>query len=184
MKKISIWSVILGLLLFVAGCSSDNCDNCNEDIEPGNIQVGDELPDFSVKLKSGEVINKKSLDGKVSLILFFSITCPDCQALFPSIERIYEEYKDNDKFVFLAISRAEGEDKVGPFMNEKGYTFPYSPQETRDVYSLFAPSIVPRVYISNDECIVEEIFIDNPLATYEEMKNKIDELMVILCCKS
>ena len=184
MNKISIWSVIVGLLLFVAGCGGDNCENCNEETEPGNIQVGDELPDFSVKLKSGEVINKNSLDRKISLILFFSVTCPDCQALFPSIERIYEEYKDNDKFAFLAISRAEGEDKVGPFMNEKGYTFPYSPQETRDVYSLFAPSIVPRVYISNWDCIVQEIFIDNPLATYEELKNKIDNLIEQLCCKS
>ena len=184
MKNISFLSVFLLSLLFVTGCGGNDCENCKEETEPGNIQIGDVLPDFSVKLKSGEVVNKKSLEGKISLILFFSISCPDCQALFPSIERIYAEYKDNVKFSFLAISRAEGDDKVGPFMNEKGYTFPYSPQETREIYSLFAPSIVPRVYISNDECIVKEIFIDNPLATYDEMKKKIDELIEILCCKS
>ena len=184
MKKISIWSMILCSLLFITGCGKDDCKNCDEEKESGNIQVGDALPEFSVKLKNGEVMNKTSLEGKISLVLFFSITCPDCQALFPSIERIYNEYKDNDKFVLLAISRSEGEDKVGPFMNEKGYTFPYSPQETRDVYSLFAPSIVPRVYISNDECIVEEVFIDNPLATYEDLKKILDELIEYLCCKA
>ena len=184
MKKINIWSVILCSLLSVTGCNGDDSENYNKETEPGDIQIGDALPDFSVKLKNGDIVNKKSLEGKISLILFFSITCPDCQALFPSIERIYEEYKDNDKFAFLAISRAEGEDKVGPFMNNEGYTFPYSPQETRDVYSLFAPSIVPRVYISNWNCIVQEIFIDNPLATYEELKNKIDDLIEQLCCKT
>ena len=162
------------------------CEDCTEKPEePGNIQVGDTLPDFSVTLNNGELVNKKSLEGKISLIVLFSTTCPDCQKLFPSIERLYNEYKDDDKFILLTISRAEGEDIVGKFMTGKGYTFPYSPQETRDVYSLFAPSIVPRVYISNPECIVEQSFIDNPLATYDEMKDKIDELIEILCgCKT
>ena len=179
MKKVIVLSLIMSSFLFITGCGGND-----EEVEPGNVQVGDALPNFSVTLNNGTLVNKKSLEGKISLTLFFSITCPDCQALFPSIERIYEEYKDNGKFFFLAISRAEGATMVGEFMKEKGYTFPYSPQETRDVYSLFAPSIVPRVYISNSDCIVEEIFIDNPLATYEELKDTIDELIEILCCKS
>ena len=184
MKKITILRLALCSLLFIMGCGKDDCETCKEETEPGNIQIGDELPNFSVKLNNGAQVNNKSLEGKISLILFFSVTCPDCQKLFPSIEDIYEEYKNNDKFIFVAISRAEGESVVSKFMNEKGYTFPYSPQETRDVYSLFAPSIVPRVYISNSDGIVEQIFIDNPLATHEQMKSKIDELIEILCCKS
>ena len=184
MKKIGIWSLILCSLLFVTGCGGDDCDNCDIETEPGNVQVGDVLPDFSVKQNDGVTVNKKSLEGKISLILFFSISCPDCQELFPSIERIYEEYNDNDKFILLAISRAEGEDAVSKFMKEKGYTFPYSPQETRDVYSLFAPSIVPRVYISNWNCIVQDIFLDDPIATYDELKSKIDALIEELCCKT
>ena len=183
MKKITFFGLILCSFLFVMGCGGDDCETCNE-TEPGNVQVGDELPSFSVKLNNGIQVNKKSLEEKISLILFFSITCPDCQALFPSIERLYEEYKNDDNFILVAISRAEGESAVSKFMNDKGYTFPYSPQETRDVYSLFAPSVVPRVYISNSDCIVEQMFDDNPIATYEQLKNKIDELIDILCgCK-
>ena len=209
MKKIAICSVILCSLLFVMGCDGDDCEVCKvcevcekckvceeckeceeceecEDcsvVKPGNIQVGDALPEFSVKLNNGETVNKKSLEKKVSITLLFSVTCPDCKRLFPSIEQIYNEYKDNDKFVLLAISREEGEDMVGKFMKDNDYTFPYSPQETRDVYSLFAPSIVPRVYISNWDCIVQELYLDDPIATYDEMKTKIDELLEILCCK-
>ena len=185
MKKITIWGLILCSLLFVMGCGGDDdCEACNVETEPGNIQVGDALPSFSVVLNNGAQVNNKSLEGKISLIVLFSTTCPDCRALFPSIERIYEEYKDNDKFILLTISRAEGEDVVGKFMKENNYTFPYSPQETRDVYSLFAPSIVPRVYISNSNGIVQQLFIDNPLATYEEMESKVNELIEILCCKA
>ena len=184
MKKVTIWGLMLCSLLFVIGCGDDDCDDCNESKEPGNVQVGDALPSFSVNLNNGTQVNNKSLEGKISLILFFSTTCPDCQALFPSIERIYEEYKNNDKFILLTISRAENESIVGKFMEENEYTFPYSPQETRDVYNLFASSIVPRVYISNSDGIVEQIHIDNPLATYEEMESKINELIEILCCKS
>jgi len=180
MKKISIWSLLLCSLFFIMSCDKD--DPVKEP-EVGNIQIGDALPEFSVTLTDGGVMNKKSLEGKISLILFFSTTCPDCQALFPSIERLYTEYKDNDKFVFLAIGRAQNEDVVSKFMEENKYTFPYSPQETREVYDLFAPSIIPRVYISNWDCIVEEIFIDNPLATYDDIKSKTDALIEELCCK-
>jgi|GEM_PF-5841807 len=210
MRKITILSVILCSLLFVMGCDGEDCEVCKpckecekcekcetceecekcekcevcpEKPEPGNIQVGDTLPNFSVKLNNGELINRKSLEKKVSITLLFSVTCPDCKRLFPSIEKIYNEYKDNDKFVLLTISREEGEDMVGKFMKDNNYTFPYSPQETRDVYSLFAPSIVPRVYISNWDCIVQEMYIDDPIATYEELKSQIDDLLEILCCK-
>ena len=204
MRKITILSVILCSLLFVMGCDGEDCEVCKpckecekcetceecekcevcpEKPEPGNIQVGDTLPNFSVKLNNGELINRKSLEKKVSITLLFSVTCPDCKRLFPSIEQIYNEYKDNNKLVLLAISREEGEDVVGKFMKDNNYTFPYSPQETRDVYSLFAPSIVPRVYISNWDCIVQEMYIDDPIATYEELKSQIDDLLEILCCK-
>ena len=184
MKKTTIWGLMLCSLLFVMGCDNDDCETCKEEKEPGNVQVGDALPSFSVELNNGVKVNNKSLEGKISLILFFSTTCPDCQALFPSIQQIYEEYKNEDKFFLLTISRAEGKDMVGKFMQENNYTFPYSPQDTRDVYSLFAPSIVPRVYISDSDGIVQQIFIDNPLATYEQLIEKIDELIEELCCKA
>lgn len=172
--------MILSVLLFF----TTSCDKDDPIEEPkiGDIQVGDGLPDFSVTLADGGVMNKKSLEGKISIVLLFTTNCKHCIALFPSIERLYTENKDNDNFAFVAIGRAQEEDVVNEFMKNK-YTFPYSPQKTRDVYNLFAPSIVPRVYISNSDCIVEQIFLDDPLPTYDEMKNKIDILLEELCCK-
>ncbi|MDD4514183.1 TlpA disulfide reductase family protein [Massilibacteroides sp.] len=184
MKRITTLVILLCISFLITSCDRDDCKDCKEKTETGNVQIGDVLPDFSVKLSSGDIIDRKSLEGKISVILFFSTTCPDCRALFPSIERIYKENKDNEKFIFLAIGRAQSEDVVRTFMEENNYTFPYSPQETRDIYDLFAPSIVPRVYISNSKTTVEEVFIDNPLATYDEMKDIIDKLIEELCCKA
>lgn len=182
MKKVAILGVIVFTLIHIMGCG-DDCDDCGKEGTIGNVQVGEVVPDFSVVLNNGKTVNKKSLEGKVSIVLFFTTTCPDCRALFPSIERIYNEYKDNTNFEIVAISREQEASIVDGFWKESGYTFPYSAQKTRDVYSLFAQSIVPRVYITNEKCVVQSIFTDDPVASYDELIDVIDELLNILCCK-
>ncbi|MDR0573331.1 MAG: TlpA family protein disulfide reductase [Tannerella sp.] len=184
MKKVMIWGMLLFFLLCTAGCSKENDDKENEDPKEADIQVGDPIPNFSVDLKSGEKVTNQSLKGKISVIYFFSITCPDCKEQFPIIERVYNEYKENSYFTLVGISRAEGASVVDKFFEENNYTLPYSAQETRDVYSLFAPKIVPRIYISDADGIVKNIFLDDPIASYEDLIKILDALLEELCCKA
>ncbi|MDR2914368.1 MAG: TlpA family protein disulfide reductase [Tannerella sp.] len=179
MKKGMIWGMLLFFLLCTAGCSKDD-----DDPKEAEIQVGDVLPNFSVDLKSGETITNQSLKGKISVIYFFSTTCKDCINQFPIMDRIYNEYKENPYFTLVGISREEGASMVDKFFEDNDYTLPYSAQETRDVYNLFASKIVPRIYISDSDGIVKNIFIDKPLASYEELIEILDSLLEELCCKS
>lgn len=183
MKRIVFLGIVLLTLLHLTGCGDDDCNSCKEENTPGNIQVGESLPDFSVVLSDGETVTNKSLEGKISVIVFFTTTCPDCRALLPDLERINEDYKDSKDFVLLCIGREQEASVVDAFWKENKYTMPYSAQPTRDVYSLFAPSIVPRVYISNSKCTVEHIFTDDPIATFEELDEIVNELVTELCCK-
>ncbi len=169
------YKALLALFLSIAILSSCISDD-KEDWDGANIQAGDKVPEFSVKMNDGRTITLETVKGKVSVIMLFTTTCPDCKRQFPITEQLYNSFKDNPEVVMIGISRAEGESIVGKFWNEKGYKFPYSPQEDRKVYSLFASSGVPRIFISDKEGIVQKLTTDNPIATYEELAEKINSL--------
>lgn len=164
--------LLMGLVsLCFSGCMRE------DDGEGADLQVGDVLPEFSVVMSDGGVVSNSSLKGKVSVIIFMTISCPDCQAQFPVVEQLYQEYGSEEDFILIAISREQGEPAIGDYWREKGFTMPYSAQETRKIYNLFAKSGVPRIYISDRNCVVRKVTTDNPIATYPELKESIDALL-------
>lgn len=158
---------------------SGNCisDDGKDEQDGANIAVGDELPQFTVDLSNGTGISTEALKGKVSVIMLFSVTCGDCQRQFPIIEQLFEHYKQEDDVLIFGISRAQGEEEVSAFWTGNNYQMPYSAQSDRYIYSLFAKSIVPRIYISNREGVVQRIFTDNPLATYAQLEATVEQLL-------
>lgn len=73
----------------------------------------------------------------------------------------YLRHKDDPGFQMVAISRGEGEDMVAPFWEEYDLQIPYSAQSDRQIYNLFASSIIPRVYFVSAQGLVTRILIEN-----------------------
>lgn len=164
-------------ILVVTFCFTSCINDKKETWEGANLQPGDLLPEFSITLQDGSSLNTESLDGKVSLILLFTVTCPHCQEQIPIVERLYQEYKENVQVIFAGISREEGEAQVGKYWKEQNYTLPYSAQETRYIYSLFAQSTVPRIYISNGKRIIQAVFAGDPVVGYDRLKETIKSVL-------
>ena len=53
---------------------------------------------------------------------------------------------------------------------------PYSAQDNRTIYQLFAQKVIPRVYIIDKEGFIRYIFMDTPLATYDDLRKAVMEL--------
>lgn len=143
-------------LLFI-GCSSIEDDETKE-----RVAVGDHVPLFSVEMvKDGErsTFSTSHLTGE-TVIVFFSVKCGDCQRDLPKLNQYYLKHKDDPGFQMIAISRAEGENLVVPFWEEYGLQIPYSAQNDRRIYELFASSIIPRVYFVSAQGIVTRVFIE------------------------
>lgn len=139
------------------------------------LEVGDKLPDFSVTTTTGQVVTDDSLLGAISCIVFFHTVCPDCQKTLPEVQKIYNQYLP-EGVKFILISREQGQDEIEPYWKERGYTMPYSPQETREVYEKFAQTRIPRVYISNEKGIIKSIFTDSPNPTFSDIQMAIEAL--------
>ena len=71
------------------------------------MEVGDMLPDFEVVMNDGSVVTDEILKEKVSVVMFFHTTCPDCQQALPRMQQIYDEYASKG-VLFTLISRESG----------------------------------------------------------------------------
>ena len=145
------------LYLLLTGCSSIEDDETKE-----RVAVGDRVPLFSVEMvKDGErsTFSTAQLTGE-TVIVFFNTTCPDCQRDLPKLNQYYLKHKADEGFQMVAISRAEGEDAVAAYWKDNGLQIPYSAQNDRRIYELFASSIIPRIYFVSAQGVVTRIFIE------------------------
>ncbi len=77
------------------------------------------LPDLQ-----GRIIRLADLRGQVVLINFWATWCPPCRTEMPSMNALYQQYRDRG-FEILAISSdVQGRDVVAPFVAAYELTFP------------------------------------------------------------
>ena len=80
------------------------------------------ITDYNWKLRDtkGVVLNFQDLQGRVILINFWATWCPPCIAEMPSIQNLYNDYKDNIEFLFVSN---EAHSKIDQFLIENDYSF-------------------------------------------------------------
>lgn len=159
------------LILMIIFCAS----SCIDETPAGpDLKTGDSLPDFSVEMNDGTVVSSSYIKNSVSCVVFFHTSCPDCQKALPEVQKLYENFSSDVRFVL--ISREEDDASISAFWKEKGLNMPYSAQSDRRIYSLFAQSRIPRVYISSKGGRIEAIFTDDPGPSYEDMAEVLERL--------
>ena len=158
------WTVYALLTIFcLASCIKDRIP------QGADLEVGARLPEFSVTMNDGSTVSTADLLGDISCIVFFHTGCPDCRKTLPLIQELYDRY-GNGTARFVCISREEGAGPVAEYWSANGYTIPYSAQDDRRIYNLFATFAVPRIYISDRDGIIRSIWTDSPIPTFGELE--------------
>src|SRR3972149_9141638 len=86
----------------------------------GNKQA----PDFTVLSLDGRKVSLQDYRGKIVFLHFWATWCKPCIEEFPTIDRMYKEYKDKG-LVVLAISIDKGDKGVvKSFVDKMGVRFP------------------------------------------------------------
>lgn len=162
---------ISALFLALAAATSCIYDDPEQEFE---LKPGDSVPTFTILMSDGTSMTSAELCEGPALIMFFHTECPDCQNTIPSVQKIYDLYKDQVKVVL--ISREQSYEEVQPYWQEKGYTLPYSPQQDRVIYNLFATSRVPRVYVCKDGKVTS-CYKDDPIPSYDDLLTDIQAIL-------
>lgn len=141
------------------------------------VQVGDQVPSFTVEMFDGSKICMDSLRGKVVWVNFWATWCPPCRAELKQVQsQIIDRFQGQD-FVFLPISRGETKETVAAFRKAQGYTFPIGLDPNKEIYSLFASMTIPRNFLidQNGKIVACEVGYTPDKLT--DMINQVENLL-------
>ncbi len=96
---------------------------------------------------NGEKVQLNALKGKIVFLNFWASWCGPCKEEMPSVEALYQRYKERD-FVFLTISvDYEGSEPVRKFIERHRYRFPVLLDPKGETLDLFEISKIPSTLI-------------------------------------
>jgi len=106
---------------------------------------GEPAPSFSLENLNGNRVSLADQRGKIVLVDFWATWCGPCLKELPHIQQLHEEYRERGLMV-LAISTDSQTEKVLPFVEKEGYTFPvlYADSQVQTAYGVRG---IPAVYL-------------------------------------
>jgi len=159
MKKIVLLGIIF-LLLFVIPVGCKFSPSASEPAPASEIGLskGNLAPDFSLYDVEGKGIKLSDFQGKVVMLNFWATWCGPCKAEVPSMEALYQDYKDKG-FVILAVNVGDSKNKVEKFVAENSLTFPILLDWSKNVSRQFQVNGLPTTFIIDKNGIITEVVI-------------------------
>lgn len=115
---------------------------------PGSLtSLGDPAPDVTITPFKGSPVQLADLRGRVVLLNFFATWCGPCKMELPDLQKIWNEFHDNDDFQLFVIDCEESAEIVEAFKDKGGFTFPVALDLDGSVFDRFATMSVPRTYL-------------------------------------
>jgi peroxiredoxin len=120
------------------------------------VKVGQPAPDFTLRGPDGETVRLSDFTGHPLLVNFWATWCPPCRLEMPLLEQTYQKLKDGG-FVVLAVDVQEGPDKVNPYIEELGLTFPVALDRGGAVATAYRVTGLPTTVFVDSNGVVADI---------------------------
>ena len=111
------------------------------------LEIGTQVPDFTVTTFSGETYQKSKLEGKILLLNFWSSWCSSCDEEGAALEEVWQEVKDEGDIIFIGVNYVDTEKDSLAFLEKYGITFPNGPDLGSRISRIFMVDAVPESYI-------------------------------------
>jgi peroxiredoxin len=119
--------------------------------DPESLGVGRPAPDFSFPGLDGKIVRLSDHRGKVVLVNVWATWCRPCVEEMPSMQKLYQKFKD-DGFEILAVSiDDQGAGVVIPFMQHHKLTFPALIDSEGTIRARYGVAGVPESFIVDQQ---------------------------------
>lgn len=127
-------------------------------ITPSVTKVEERTPvsnlDLSLKgMVNASDSNLNELKGKVIFLNYWATWCPPCRAEMPSIQNLYNDYKDKIAFVFIT---SDPKEKVEKFFQDNNYNLPTYSLQSNPAPEISTRSLPTTFIIDKNGRIVEK----------------------------
>lgn len=94
---------------------------------------------------NGKKVTLGDLKGKVVFLNFWATWCPPCLAEMPSINKLYEQYKNDPQVAFVLVDADGKLAKANAYMERKKFALPVYSLETAVPETLFSGALPTTV---------------------------------------
>ncbi len=156
-KKFNYRAVIL-VLLAVAGLLAlfalNQKESFRKSFELKSFDVGRPTPNFEFPGLDGKIVSLSDYRGKVVLVNIWATWCRPCVDEMPSMQKLYQKFKDDD-FEILAVSiDALGAGVVAPFMQKYSLTFPALLDSEGTIRESYGATGIPESFVIDRQGIL------------------------------
>lgn len=113
--------------------------------------IGASAGEFTLEDTEGKQISLSDFRGKTVVLSFWATWCLPCQAEMPTIQKVYEQHKDD--VVVLAVDD-ENEATVKNFLKVNHYGFTALVDSDRTLFKNYAVHFIPTVLVINAEGMI------------------------------
>lgn len=165
-KQVVICSLTLWFVALGVACDSGYSDERHEQpsVKPVAVRqappdMGSQAPDFQLIDLQGNWQALPDYRGKVLLLNFWATWCGPCRVEMPSMERVYQDLKD-EGFAILAISSdPQGSIVTRPFVAAQGLTFPILHDSDYQVSGSYGVRTLPMSFlIDRNGMLIQRVF--------------------------
>jgi len=145
---VGIAAVGIFLVLYLQIFHRSSSDNGGGQPGSAPVSAGEVASPFTLRDLSGNTVSLKEMRGKVVFLNVWATWCGPCREEMPSIESLYNDFKQYPNFVILAVSQDTGDPQgVAAYIAQNGYHFDVLLDPTNTVGDSYNVGGVPETFI-------------------------------------
>ena len=154
-RQINMAIMVLLAVFFLTACNDSSQQP--QQVQQGSL-VGKVAPALTLTDMQGRQVSLEQFHGKVVILNFWATWCPPCREEMPSMEKLYQDYKEQG-LVLLAVNIEEnGKQAVSTFLQKRPYSFPILLDSDNVAQNTFGVFRFPESFIiDRNGVIVEKI---------------------------
>ena len=109
--------------------------------------------DFTLKDQYGNTHTLSDYKGKTIFLNFWATWCPPCRAEMPDIQKLYEEFQQEEEDIVIlgvaapSLGREKSEEGIKGFLEENGYTYPVLMDTEAEAFQAYGINSFPTTFM-------------------------------------